>query len=183
MLGLVKETIDRIYVNHDHEYFLEKCRAEPVLPEDLWKVINAQKASVVIKHAPRDFFPSIQLILEYEQEKKAEFEAVFKTKLLISKIAPVFYIEHEAEVKNLAKDALIVTLKGSIIESTMEQFDFSQQVIEVLEKFEYTCLSYREMIEVVFGLSLADEKQMSQHQITVESAIFADLLCLCFNGE
>lgn len=179
MLDVIRETIDRIYVNQDYEYYLERCQTNIVLPEELWKTINAESGSVSIEHKGEEFFPSVKLILEYEPVKKGEFEAVFKTNLMISKLAPLYHIDEEFEIKNSAKDAVIPVLKGNFMEMTIEQFVFREKLIEILEQDGYTCLGYGQIIEVVFDVSIPAKTEFSPSQITVGDLIFNDLLNLC----
>ncbi|MEH7190132.1 hypothetical protein [Bacillus toyonensis] len=62
---------------------------------------------------------------------------------------------------------------------TIQQLEFDSQVIQSLTSKNYTQLSYAEVNEVVMDLTFPEGVTIFGPQVTVEYAMFHDVLDLC----
>ncbi|WP_257144542.1 hypothetical protein [Bacillus toyonensis] len=62
---------------------------------------------------------------------------------------------------------------------TIQQLEFDSQVIQSLTSKNYTQLSYAEVNEVVMDLTFPEGVTILGPQVTVEYAMFHDVLDLC----
>ncbi|KLA31148.1 hypothetical protein B4077_3416 [Bacillus cereus] len=62
---------------------------------------------------------------------------------------------------------------------TIQQVEFEQQVIQFLTSENYTQLSYAKVNEVVMNLKFPEGVTIFGTQVTVEYAMFHDVLDLC----
>jgi hypothetical protein len=180
MKSLVRNTIDRIYFHHDHQYFLEKSQAEILLPHSFWEIVQNPEFTVTPIGDIQDFRPDVELIFEFNRDKIGEFQAVFTTRLKISKIAPLFHVYHEFGVKNKAIHKFSPTIDGYGEKPYVKrQLNLDDQISHLLTQAAYTRLNLAEMNEVVFGLSFPEGVTIFGSQVTVEYALFHDLLGIC----
>lgn len=183
MNDLVGQTIELIYKNRNQELYLMKCTQELILPDNFYLLLKDPELSIIDSNQEK-ISPGKSWFVEFEQFNHGEFNASFTTKLLISKLAPLFYIQHEFEVKNKVEKRIEPILGGySGMPYIIAQYDFHKQISEVLSKGGYTELTYAEMYEVVCGLSFPEEVTIYGSQVTVEYALFHDLLDLCSESE
>ncbi len=95
-------------------------------------------------------------------------------------MAPVFYLQHEFSVDCPGDTSLMSTLDGYDTQPyTSQQLEFDQQVIQSLTSKNYTQLSYAEVNEVVMNLKFPEGVTIFGPQVTVEYAMFHDVLDLC----
>ena len=183
MNNLVEQTIKRIYKNRDQEFYLMRCSHKLILPDNFYLLLRNSNLSIIDFNQER-ITPAKSWFIEFEQFNHGEFNASFTTKLLISKLAPLFYIQHEFEVENRIKKRIEPILDGySGMPYIIAQYNFHEQISEVLRQGGYTELTYAEMYEVVCGLSFPEEVTIFGPQVTVEYALFHDLLDLCSKSE
>lgn len=183
MNDLVSQTIERIYKNRGQKFYLMKCRQELMLPDNFYLLLKAPGVSIIDSNQ-EEISPAKSWVFEFEQFNHGEFNASFTTKILISKLAPLFYVQHEFEVENKVEKRIEPTLGGySGMPYTIAQYNFCEQISEVLRKGGYTELTYAEMYEVVCGLSFPEDITIFGHQVTVEYALFHDLLDLCSESD
>lgn len=183
MNDLVGQTIERIYKNRDQKFYLMKCSQELILPDNFYLLLKDPDLSIMDFNQDK-ISPKKSWFVEFKQFNHGEFNASFTTKLLISKLAPLFYVQHEFEVENKVEKRIEPILSGySGMPYTIAQYDFCEQISEVLRKGGYTELTYAEMYEVVYGLSFPEGVTIFGHQVTVEDALFHDLLNLCSESD
>lgn len=174
----LKEIIDKIYFNKEYEYLKDKCKVEIHLPKEI--EFTAKLLNLNIIEYLGEVIPAKKWTFKYPEVIKGEFEASFSTTLLISKIAPFYYMQHEFEVENKDENKLAPTLDGFDGQPYIRsQYVFQEQVNEVLGNKRYFKLSYAEITEVISELSFSEGVTIFGSQVTVEHAIFHDLLGLC----
>ncbi|MGN4414279.1 hypothetical protein ACTFOF_20850 [Bacillus cereus group sp. MYBK87-2] len=94
-------------------------------------------------------------------------------------MAPVFYLQHKFSV-DCPGASLMSTLDGYDAQPyTIQQMEFDQQVIQSLTSKNYIQLSYAEVNEVVMNLKFPEGVTIFGPQVTVEYAMFHDVLDLC----
>lgn len=177
MKEIVKATIDRIYTEKDYEYYLSQCKKELLLDNAFSKLLECYSA---LDHIQLNVNPSYKWYFQLERVTKGEFNASFNTTLLISKVAPVFYVQHEFEVENKDVTGVAPVLDGFGGQPySKAQFELHSQINENLTSQGYVELNIDEINEVVPNLSFKDGVSIFGSQVTVEYALFHDILELC----
>jgi hypothetical protein len=179
MKDLVKKAVERIYDHRDYQFYLEKCQRKI----DFFDVENLSllDENVVVSEASnQEMWPSKEWSFNFGEFKKNDFEASFNTILKVSKIASVFYIQHEFSVINKVDFKIEPTLDGySGMSYTMAQYNLHENLSKVFKDNDYIELSYSDIYEVLPNLNFPDGVSIFGSQVTVEYALFHDLLDLC----
>lgn len=179
MNELVKKTIQHFYVNGDENEYLSRCENRVELPKELTVFIN-NACIQTIPYYNDDIWPSERFIFKFEPYRKDNLQINYSSKVLISKLASVFYLQHEFSVDCPDDMSLMSTLDGDSTQAyTIQQLEFEQQVIQSLTSNNYTQLSYAEVNEVVMDLKFPEGVTFFGPQVTVEYAMFHDVLDLC----
>ena len=105
-----------------------------------------------------------------------EFEVTYTIVLEISKIASLFYVQHEFRVTNKHNNAIEPVLEGFGGQPyTKNQLEIHNKIASILEKNGYEELFYSDMIEVFLGLEELSEFNIFGNQATVENVLFHDI--------
>src|SRR5699024_7329203 len=97
MDDLINNTSDKYYNKKDTSNYLTKCRRSQLLSQHVESFI-AENDIVLTNIYFNDIWPSDKFIMEYPDYKYGEFEISYYSHLLISRLAPVYYLEHGFEV-------------------------------------------------------------------------------------
>jgi len=180
MLNVVEDTIKRIYRKKDYKFFVTKCNEELVLPKELDNYIKEQGYKLIGIFDNQS--PSRRWYCYFSDFVKGEFKVSYKTMFEISKIAPLFYIQHEFEVENKDNNKINPVLDGFDSRPyTREQAELNDEIISVLSKYGYKELSFSEMNEVVVDIKMPEDVSVFGPQVTVEHLLFNDVLDLSSN--
>ena len=99
---------------------------------------------------------------------------------MISKLAPVFFVQHEFSVENHIDDPVAPVLDGlSDQPYSKAQFELADRLSTILSQHGYRQLSDTMMREVICELTVPEGVTIFGPQVTVEYALFNDLLGLC----
>ncbi|EOO71767.1 hypothetical protein ACQVPC_21360 [Bacillus mycoides] len=179
MNELVKKTIQHFYVNGDVNEYLLRCENKIALPKELTVFIhNAHIQTTSINND--DIWPAKKYTFDFIPYKKDNLTINYSSTLLISKLAPVFYLEHKFSVDCSDDPSLMSTLDGDNTQAyTIQQLEFDSQVIQSLTSKNYIQLFYAEVNEVVMELKFPEGVTFFGPQVTVECAMFHDVLDLC----
>ncbi|MFB6732780.1 hypothetical protein ACFCVW_30830 [Bacillus mobilis] len=179
MNELVKKTIQHFYVNGDENEYLSRCENRVELPKELTVFIN-NACIQTISFYNDDIWPSEKFIFKFAPYRKDNLQINYNSTVLISKLEPVFYLQHEFSVDCPDDTSLMSTLDGDSTQAyTIQQLEFEQQVIQSLTSNNYTQLSYAEVNEVVMDVKFPEGVTFFGPQVTVEYAMFHDVLDLC----
>ncbi|AQM61475.1 hypothetical protein [Clostridium baratii] len=171
MNKLVKDTLKRIYIDKDYEYFKNKCNTEIQLSKELLKKI--EKFIKNVDKENMEGFPSQRWYFEYEKYKSDKFEITYRSILIISKIIPVFYIQHEFEVESYDPDRIFPTLDGfNMRPYTKTQSDLEEVVKEYLHKEGYSELMYPDLDELVLSKKKNDVNILDGDKYSLEGLMF-----------
>lgn len=180
MLNVVEDTIKRIYGKKDYKFFVTKCNEELELPKELDSYIKEQGYKLIGIFDNQS--PSRRWYCYFSDFVKGEFKVTYKTMFEISKIAPLFYIQHEFEVENKDNNKINPVLDGFDSQPyTMEQAELNDEIMSVLSKYGYKELSFSEMNEVVVDIKMPEDVSVFGPQVTVEHLLFNDVLDLSSN--
>ncbi|KAA0777173.1 hypothetical protein DT250_03170 [Bacillus sp. AR2-1] len=179
MNELVKKTIQYFYVNGNANEYLIRCKNKIELPKELTVFIQNARIQTTPFYND-DIWPAEKFVFKFETYKKDNLQVKYRSTLLISKLAPVFYLQHEFSVACPDDASLMSTLDGYDTQPyTIQQLELEQQVIKSLTSKNYTQLSYAEVNEVVMGLKFPEGVTIFGPQVTVEYTMFHDVLDLC----
>jgi hypothetical protein len=180
--NIVRDVINRVYIKKDHDYFKHKANSVLELPEKLYQISKNNTKVVGGKDGSGEV--SVDWYIHFPKVIKGEFSALFTTVLKISKIIPIFYIQHEFAVENRDEKKIEPKLEGfSGQPYSIAQFDMHNSLVECLGNLDYVELSYSEMNEVISGISIPQETRIFGEQMTVETALFRDVYDLCSAEE
>lgn len=150
MNRLVKDTLKRIYIDKDYEYFKNKCNTEIQLSKELLKKI--EKLIKNVDEENMEGFPSQRWYFEYEKYKNDKLEISYRSILIMSKIIPVFYIQHEFEVESYDPDKIFPALDGFDMRPyTKTQSNLDEALKEYLHEEGYSELMYPDLDELVLS--------------------------------
>ena len=182
MNNLVKNAINRIYFLKDKEYFVNKCLRILQLPEEFSSLLRSDDIEVIrgkeVNTASEKFY------IEYKSFVKGDFKLKYNTVIQISKIVPIYYMQHGFEVDNIDDNRIGSSLDGYDIQPySKRQFDLHEDIIRILGNAGFTKLTLSEMNEVVEGLKFPQGVTIFGGQITVEQALFNDVFGYCLEDK
>jgi hypothetical protein len=132
------------------------------------------------QHNLGDVWPSCKWTFDQGYVTKGEFRVHYSSLLMVSKLAPLYYLQHEFQVDNKDDDMLSPTLDGFDIQPyTIRQAEVESIIQEVFSKQGYEKLSYSQMNEVLPELHFGEDVKIFGSQVTVEYAVFHDILEIC----
>lgn len=127
-----------------------------------------------------EIWTSSKIMFEFKKYRKDEFEVAYRSTLLISRLVPIFYLQHEFQVENKDTDRMTPVLDGFGIQPyTGKQQELDDLIKNVFFARGYTTLSDRELHEAVPELAFIQPVSFFGSQVTVEHILFFDLLDLC----
>jgi hypothetical protein len=180
MINIVDEAITRIYRNRDYRFFITKCREKLLLPEEMDRYIKEQEYKLVGIYDNQN--PSRRWYCYSNDFVKGEFKVSYKTMIEISKIAPLFYVQHEFEVENKDCNKINPVLDGFDSQPyTKEQAVLYDKIASVFNRYGYKELLYSDMNEVVGDILMPEDVSIFGPQVTVEHLLFNDVLDLSDN--
>lgn len=178
MKDTIKNTIDKIYFKKEKEFFINNCIKKIELPEEFNLLLSNNEINVITGR--EEAFPSKKYYIEFEPFVKGEFRIKYQTIIQISKIIPIFYIQHEFDVDNKDENSMGSSLSGFDGQPyTKHQYDFQERLLKILNEAGFTELSYSEINEVVCGLNFPEGVNIFGSQVTVEQALFNDVFGYC----
>ncbi|MCM2997179.1 hypothetical protein M3647_06825 [Paenibacillus cellulositrophicus] len=179
MNNLVREVVESFYHHEDKLGYLLRCQSTIELPSVLMSFLNNNN----IKLQPfntGDVWPSCKWIFIHENYCKGEFRVSYSSVLMVSKLAPLYYLHHEFQVDNKDEQKMSPTLDGFDEQPyTRTQAELESIIEESFKKLGYEQLSYKEMNEVLQGIQFGDDVGFFGQQVTVEYALFHDVLEIC----
>ncbi|ENQ3112605.1 hypothetical protein AYK81_29075 [Bacillus thuringiensis] len=179
MNELISSAITKYYKNKDVENYLLKCKEKIQFPLELGRYLEKNRVDMTDMNS-EDVWPSTKFIFEYPPFKKDGFTINYSSSLLISKLSPVFYVQHEFEIESPDENLLMSTLNGYDVQPyTLQQLELDQMINKTLRQVGYSDLSYAEINEVVEGVQFPQGVTLFGSQLTVEYALFHDVLDIC----
>jgi hypothetical protein len=156
-----------------------RCQAPANLPDEFKALIH--DPAFATKPTREDhFWPGLRWRFRVARVHDGEFAATFHTVVQVSKLAPLYNVQHEFEVVNRDDQKMGVPLAGSSGRAyTRAQFRLAERLASMLQPLAYQELQYADMIEVVPELSMPANVHLFGSQVTVGYALFNDLLQLC----
>ena len=179
MKSIISKAIDKFYKKDNVEAYLACCNQKWLISSQLEKYADKNDIHVINVDGS-DIWPSVELFFEYPTFEKGEFNVQYCSTLMISKLAPIYYIQHEFEVDNVDPSNMSPILDGFDVQPYCKQQYFLEVEIDNwLIQLGYEKLGYAEINEVICNLRFKEEKPLFGSQVTVEYALFFDLLGVC----
>ncbi|MCH4568381.1 hypothetical protein [Bacillus sp. ES1-5] len=179
MNELVRKAIQHFYVNGAVNEYLLRCENKIELPKELTVFTHNAHIQTTPVNID-DIWPAEKYVFDFKAYKKENLNIDYSSTLLISKLAPVFYLQYEFTVDCPGDTSLMSTLDGYDTQPyTSQQLEFDQQVIQSLTSKNYKQLSYAEVNEVLIDFKFPEGVTIFGPQVTVEYAMFHDVLDLC----
>jgi hypothetical protein len=177
MLDIVEKSIDRFYLQKDYTAFKKLCEQSFPLFEEIKKYVNRKKLTLSEGEDYKDS-PSRCWAIHFDDYKKGDFEVAYKTILKVSKVAPLYYVQHEFAIKHNNKDCTVPVLYGVGLH-TKKQFALLHEIFGSLKKKGYCGLELSDMNEVVEGIDVPEGVKFFRSNITVDHLLFIDILNIC----
>lgn len=176
---LVKEVVENLYKPKDVNGILARCRKTIELSKEVVSKIKDYQIKL-IPHNLGDVWPSSTWTFDLPDYVNGEFKVSYSSLLMVSKLAPLYYLQHEFEVDNKDDQKMNPILNGFDVQPyTRAQANLEEIIKESFKKEGYECLSYREMNEVLPEFEFSEGVTIFGTQVTVEYALFHDLLEIC----
>ncbi|WP_438498529.1 hypothetical protein [Paenibacillus sp. IHBB 3054] len=178
MNNMIKEYIDKYLVEKKNiQEYLNKCRSEGLIPNKVLEFIKKNGFDYTQVNVG-EVWPATEWLLDFGDIKEDDFEISYKCRLMVSKLVPLYYLQHEYETKNLDKNAVSPILDGFDTQPyTRVQAEFEDIVNSIYNPLGYMRLSYGELSYVICGLE--KNTDIFGSQVTIESIFFRDFLELC----
>jgi len=174
------DIIERVYRRGDHAYYLEQSKQQLVLPAAFSEVLTDRTYTVIEFYRAKNCWPCRKWMFRFPLVVKGELEVQFDSTVMISKVVNAFYLQHEFGVKNRADEKITPSLDGfSERPYVKTQFELDERLTTILKHANYTRLTLAMMNEVVCDLSFPKGVTIFGPQVTVEYALFHDLLGIC----
>ncbi len=179
MLDIVAEAIDRFYTKKDYATFCTCCARPLSLPEELQQYFKLHGLKIS-GDVDDDFYPSLEWYIHLNGYKKGEFEITYRTIFKISKVAPLFYVQHEFSVRNKGNNIMSPELDGFNDQPyTKDQAALHNEISTAMSKRGYLELKEIDVDEAVKGFKMPDGVTIFGHTVTVELLLFVDVLNIC----
>lgn len=95
----VRTAIEKYYEMKDVSNYLLSCKEMFVIPEELTRYIESINGDLTDVNYG-EVWPSAKILIDYSKYQNGEFEVSYSSTLMMSKIAPVYYLQHEFQVDN-----------------------------------------------------------------------------------
>ncbi|MCY7787457.1 hypothetical protein [Bacillus inaquosorum] len=177
---LIINTINKLYneANLSQDNYPSLCKQPIILPKKIKSFVKTMKIQFE-NISMGEIWPSAAFQFEFPKYEKNEFHVNYTSKLIISKLAPVYYLQHQFTIENVDPERATPVLDGFSTQSySMLQQKLDTKLNQILKEMGYNPLTYQEMNEVICDLDIKTEPLFGP-QITVELALFHDLLELC----
>ena len=180
MLDIISKAIDQFYIKKDYYLFKENCKKQLMLFEELKSYIESHGLRLV-EGNDKDS-PSKEWYIHFDDYKKGEFEVSYNTILKISKVAPLFYLQHEFSVEDKDENRMTPVLDGFGGQPyTLEQAALNDKISAILSNKGYVELGYADINEVVEGFKMPEGVTLFGPNVTVEHLLFVDIFDICNN--
>lgn len=180
MKKIVQQAIERIYLKKDYSFFNLKCLEPLGLSDDFYELLSDGENYDELSGG--SIAPSLMWYVYFKTVVKGDFKVEYTTMLEISKVAPVFHIQHQFMVDNEDPNRVSPDLDGFSGQAySKSQFELHEKISKYLINQGYFELTYAEMNEVVCGLEMPKGIKIFGSQITVETALFRDVFEICPN--
>jgi|SRR5579875_1303458 len=178
MWDLISKAIKRIYCERDYEFLREKSKLDLHFP--IAAEIFARECGIVISKTSDSHSPSCRWDLQYKPFSKNEFSVIYSSTLLVNKVVPIFYLQHEFEIENKDEDRMGPVLDGFDVQPyTKTQAQMQDIIINSLIQDGYTQLSFAELNECVHSLKFNEGVTIFGPNVTVEHSLFIDYMGIC----
>ena len=172
MNGKIQKCIEQIYVNKDFNYFKRSCKKEYKFIEELQLLANTVCSKLYLESAIHS--PTVDMRFVFEDYEQDIYCVHYQTILKISKLADMFYLQHEFCVENKDPNRMTPVLDGFGGEPyTKTQYKMEEQITRILEKNKMEKIEFNELDEVVGSLEMLPNSILGK-QMTVVLALFHD---------
>ncbi|MDE6728594.1 MAG: hypothetical protein K2J80_11755, partial [Oscillospiraceae bacterium] len=144
---------------------------------DLLNAAQTKFNEAVVSELPDD--TGVEIYFDVCGFSKNDFKIVYKSVLSISKVADVYYLQHEFEADDPDPDCMTSVLDGFGDEPYCKaQFALEDLICGFMTTKAYKRMSRAEMDEVIPEVEMP-ENELFGSQMTVEYAVFKDMWGLC----
>ncbi len=178
VLDIIAKAIDQFYRKRDYCSFKAGCKKQLKLFEELRHYIEVHGFGLIEGFDKNS--PSKDWYINFDCYKKGEFEVSYKTKLQVSKVIPLFYVQHEFAVENKDEDRMTPKLRDSDNQPyTKRQAALHDKISTILVNQGYCELGYADITEVVAGFKMPNGITIFGPNVTVEHLFFVDIFDIC----
>lgn len=172
---LLNDLLKKTYVDKDYKYLKDKCTAILEFNEEFYKKVEEYVSDVIKENI--EGFPAQRCYFKFDKYKDGQFKVSYRTVLQISKIVPIFYIQHEFEVENNDSNKMCPVLDGFGAEPYIKNQANSYEIIkEYWEKKGYMEIDYSQLNEIVINVKGDSANIINGEKYSVEDLMFNDML-------
>lgn len=176
----IDQYINQYYRHQDYATFKARSRETLLLDINIENFITSYNVRLV--DSPDQNFPSRTWRFTFNNDKKSEFKGSLSTTLKISKVAPLFYIQHEVSMRHRHKNRIAKFLTSeSTIGRTEQECNLHDKIREILDAKGYKELDWLDMRIAVHRVKIPETVALPGPYVTIQDLLFDDVLNLCSN--
>lgn len=177
MLEEIKRIVETTYILKNYDLFISRCHGKIEFIDELLEIAKTKFNGAKVSELPDD--PAVTIYFDVCGFSRNDFNVVYKSVLLISKVADVYCLQHEFEADDPDPGRMTPVLEGFGGEPYCKtQFALDELISGFLTAKGFKQLTYADMNEVIPDVEMP-ENALFGSQMTVEYAIFKDMWGLC----
>lgn len=169
MNKIIYNAIKRVYIDKDYEYYKKKCKEKLSLNKFFENLELVEK--------------TIEINVENDQSIQWHFilrkynNVDYKTILYVSKIVPIFYIQHEFSVENNDPNKIEPALDGFGGQPyNKQQAILEDHIKKTMNNLKYTEIGYYEFNNYILSDKNGTLEILDGENYTADSLLFNDML-------
>ncbi|MBC1286192.1 hypothetical protein HB818_10545 [Listeria booriae] len=171
----VSEVLEKYYKEKNNDLFLKEAFEPLNLPTEITQFCVAK--SIKIKPMQFGTYPSEQWYFKIDGYKNNDFEVSYISILTVSKLAPIYRLEHNFEVVNKDPKKISPTLDGSAEEGhSFLQADLDRFLKKRFEKDGHSRMFESEATRKIEGVNFSEDVILFGPDVTQEDILFRDVL-------
>lgn len=177
----IRRVVETTYIQKDYGQFVSRCRGKIEFTDELLDAARTGFDRADVWELSGE--PCTEIYFEVSEFSKNDFNIRYTSVLSISKVADVYFLQHEFEVDNPDPDSMEPFPCGFGDEPYCKpQYALEEAVCGFLSVKGFKRLSYAERDEVIPEVEMP-QNELFGTQMTVEYAIFKDMWGLCETEE
>ncbi len=168
---IIKETISKIYIEKDYEFYKSVYKKEISYLSYLIKVTKNFYKEFKVFNLDNSLEIRIHFINYYRENN---FSVQYVTKLQVSKICDIYYIQHEFNIDNLDPNRIELKLNGFDNQTyTIDQYELESKIIDILSSNNLKQIQFIDLKQII-NLN-ETENLLIEKQITLEDLLFKNI--------
>lgn len=168
--------IQEVYINKKFNLFIGRCKRKLNFIKDLIKEVEGVCNCLCIRYVDELDDPCVTIDFEFEKRQKNKTWLIFRTSIIISKVADVYYTLHEFEMNNPVLNSINPTLDGFGDEAYINnQYRLDKVIFDILYDKGYKEIPTGKDLDKVITYIEMPDNMLLGNQMTVYTLLFKDM--------